>query len=42
MVSEISMFTLAGENLQFKNDQFNKTNSSKKGVTQHVDEALSE
>ncbi len=33
MVSEISIFTLAVENLQFNCDQCNKTNSSEKGLT---------
>ena len=36
MVSEISNFTFAAENLQFNCDQCNKTNSSKKGLTQHM------
>ena len=36
MVSEISIFTLAVENLQFNCDQCNKTNSSEKGLTQHM------
>ena len=35
-VSEMSIFTLAGENLQFNCDQCNKTNSSKRGLTQHM------
>ena len=33
MVSEISIFTLAVENLQFIWDQCHKTNSYKKGLT---------
>ena len=33
---EISIFTLAVENLQFNCDQCNKTNSSKNGLTQHM------
>ena len=41
MFSDISIFTLAVENLQFC-DQCNKTNYFKKGGTQHVDEAISE
>ena len=36
MVSDISIFTLAVENLQFNCDQCNKTNSSEKGLTQHL------
>ena len=36
MVSDISIFTLAAENLQFNCDQCNKTNSSKMGLTQHM------
>ena len=36
MVSEISIFTLAVENLQFNCDQCNRTNSSEKGWTQHM------
>jgi hypothetical protein len=36
IVSEISIFTLAVENLQFNCDQCNKTNSSEKGLTQHM------
>ena len=36
MVSEISIFTLSGENLQFSCDQCYNTNSSKKGLTQHM------
>ena len=36
MVSEISIFTLAAENLQFNCDHCNKTNSSKKVWTQHM------
>jgi hypothetical protein len=36
MVSEISIFTLAVENLQFNCDQFNRTNSSEKGLIQHM------
>ena len=36
MVSEISIFTLAMENLQFSCDQCNKTNSSEKGLIQHM------
>ena len=42
MVSEISIFTLTVENLQFKCDQCNRTNSPEKGVdTTYVDEAIS-
>ena len=37
MVSEISFFfTLAVANLQLNCDQCNKTNSSEKGLTQHM------
>ena len=36
MVSEISIFALAVENLQFNCDQCNGTNSSEKGWTQHM------
>ena len=36
IVSDISIFTLAAENLQFNCDQCNKTNSSEKGLTQHM------
>ena len=36
MVSEISIFTLAVENLQFNCDLCNQTNSSEKGLTQHM------
>ena len=36
MVSEISMFTLAVDNLQFNCYQCNRTNSSEKGLTQHL------
>ena len=36
MVSEISIFTLAVDNLLFNCDQCYKTNSSKKGLTQHL------
>ena len=36
MVSEIFMFTLAVENLQFNCDKCNRTNCSEKGLTQHV------
>ena len=36
MVSEISFFTLAVENLQFNCDQCNRTNSSEKRLTQHM------
>ena len=36
MVSEISIFTLAVENLQFICDHCYKTNSSKTGLTQHM------
>jgi hypothetical protein len=36
MVSEISIFTLAVENLQFNFNQCNKINSSEKGLTQHM------
>ena len=35
IVSEIFIFILAVENLQFNCDQCNRTNSSKKGATQH-------
>ena len=41
MVSEILIFTLGVENLQFNSDQCNKTNSCKKGVTRHMDIAIS-
>ena len=34
--SEIYIFILAVENLQFNCDQYNKTNSSEKGLTQHM------
>ena len=36
MVSEISIFTLVVENLKFNCDQCNKTNSSEKGLIQHM------
>ena len=36
MVSDISFFTLAVENLQFICVQCNGTNSSEKGLTQHM------
>ena len=36
IVSDISIFTLAVENLQFNCDQCNRTNSSEKGLTQHM------
>ena len=36
MFSEISIFTLTVENHQFHCDQCNRTNSSKKGLTQHI------
>ena len=36
MVSEISIFTLAVEILQFNCDQCNRTNSSEKGLIQHM------
>ena len=36
MVSEISIFTLALDNLQFNRDQCKRTNSSEKGLTQHM------
>ena len=36
MVSEISIFTLSVENLQFICDQCNKTKFSEKGLTQHM------
>ena len=36
MVSDISIFTLAVENLQFICDQCKRTNSSEKGLTQHI------
>ena len=36
MVSEISIFTVAVENLQFNCDQCNKTNSSDNGLTQYM------
>ena len=36
MVSEMSIFTLAVENLQFNWDQCNRTNSSEKGWTHHM------
>ena len=35
-LSEISIFTVAVENLQFICDQCKKTNSSDKGLTQHM------
>ena len=35
-IMEISIFTLAMENLQFNCDQCNRTNSSEKGLTQHM------
>ena len=34
--STISIFTLAVDNHQFICDQCNRTNSSKKGLTQHI------
>ena len=36
MVSDISIFTLAVEILQFNCDQCNRTNSSEKGLQQHM------
>ena len=36
MVSEISIFTLVVENLQFTFDQCNKTKFSEKELTQHM------
>ena len=36
MFSEISIFTVALENLQFNCDQCNKTNPSDKGLTQYI------
>ena len=36
MVSDISIFTLAVENLQFNCVQCNRTNSSEKGLIQHM------
>ena len=36
MVSDISIFTMAVEILQFNCDQCNRTNSSEKGLTQHM------
>ena len=36
MVSEISIFTLSVENLQFNCDQCNKRIFSEKGLTQHM------
>ena len=36
MVSEIGIFSLAVDNLQFDCDQCNRTNSSEKGLRQHV------
>ena len=36
MVSDIYIFTLAVENLQFNCDQCNQTNSSENGLTQHM------
>ena len=35
-IMEISIFTLAVENLQFNCDQCNRTNFSEKGLTQHM------
>ena len=35
-IKEISIFTLAVDNLQFNCDQCNKTNSSEKGLQQHL------
>ena len=35
-IIEISIFTLAVENLQFNCDQCNRTNSSEKGLQQHM------
>ena len=36
MVSEIFIFTLAVENLQFNCNQCKRTNSSEKGLKQHM------
>ena len=36
MVSDIFIFTLAVENLQYNCNQCNRTNSSEKGFTQHM------
>ena len=36
MVSEISIFTLSVENMQFNCDQCNKIKFSEKGLTQHM------
>ena len=36
MALEIYNFTLAGDNLQFNCDQCKRTNSSEKGLTQHM------
>ena len=36
IVFEISIFTLTVENLQLSCEQCNRTNSSKKGLTQHM------
>ena len=36
MDSEISIFILAVENLQFNCDQCDRTNSSEKELTQHI------
>ena len=36
IVSQISIFNLAVENLQFYCEQCNRTNSSEKGLTQHM------
>ena len=36
IVLKISIFTLAVKNLQFNCDQCKRTNSSKKGLTQHM------
>ena len=42
MVSDLSIFTLAVENLQFNCDKCNRANSPEKGVdTTYVDEAIS-
>ena len=35
-IIEISIFTLAVDNLQFNCDQCNRTNSSEKGLQQHM------
>ena len=36
MVSDISISTVAVENLEYNCDQCNKTNSCEKGLTQHM------